>query len=287
MKEILNFSIEEFNISSFDDSYLSKVELYVCHAKHNKNGSYIALENMVKAQNSIHGRPLLYAMNEKEDDFEEHEDSLFASGYIDTMLFPLRYEEKNGKVYLVVSAIVWDIYVPQVVSILKNSDFKGISMEIKVDKTKKRDDGYIEIIDYKYLGIVLLGDKYSTGMYDTDAKMVNFSIQQLDNLIAESRKILKYTLQKNKMKEVQSMKDFNREAHAEKFKLTSNDIRSMMREALYAEGEYYYENYCADYVYAYSSEDKGFVGICYKIEDGKVSLDFGCGKKKNRYPIAR
>jgi hypothetical protein len=269
----LNFSMNSYSIEKIEDSDLSILKLEVCHDKHNKNGSFFSLKNMVKAQHTIYGKPILYAMNEAGEDFKEHEATgeLRAAGYVSEHSGNIRYEEKDGRMYLIVYAVIWNVYVPEVIQVFERDGTKGISMEIKVKDYTERSDGYIDIKDYRYLSIVLLGDEYNTGMYNTTAK---FEFSQIEEKIQETEELLSY---KNKEKEGENM--FDRQAHAEKFKLTSNDLRKMMKESAYAEGDYYVDDYCANFVYVYSFEDGNYYGVPYAIAEGKCSLDFGCKKK--------
>jgi len=190
------FSLNNYSLAKIEGSDLSLLELEVCHDKHNKNGSFFSLKNMVKAQHTIYGKPVLYSLNKDNDDFEEHEEivKLKAAGYISEHSANIRYKEQNGRIYLVVSAVVWNVYVPEVIEIFNRDGVKGISMEIKVNEYSERSDGYLDIHDYVYLSIVLLGEEYQTGMYDTTAKL---EFSEFLNKIKESEAILN----KNKIKE--------------------------------------------------------------------------------------
>lgn len=286
MSEKIKLSIDKYEVKPLNNDYLSKVELWVCHNNDNKNGSWFELEDMVRNQNSILRKPLLYAMNSSGDDYLAHEIKLQAGGYIPEIGNDMRYEEKDGRIYFVVSAIVWNIYCPEVVGIFERDEFKGISMEVEVLNSKMREDGFRQIIDYNYLGVVMLGDDYETGMFDTTANVIGFQKDDFNKKVDESEDILAKVFSNvdiDKKNEGGSEMSFDRDAHAEQFKLTSNDIIKMMREQLYAvdmsEGDYYYENYCADYVYAFDYSTRNIYGIPYVINENACSLDFGAKKK--------
>jgi hypothetical protein len=277
-RESFCFSLDKYSIQSIEDSDLSKVTLEVCHDKFNKNGSFLQLQNMIKAQHTIYGKPLLYSMDEDFEDFEEHEETykLKACGYISEYGSNLKYEEKNDKIYFKVDAVIWNVYVPEVIAIFERENgIKKLSMEIKPTKTRRRSDGYIDILEYRYLGVVLLGEKYQTGMYDTNAQM-QFSDDELNNKINESESVLRYK-QEKLQKEENSM--FDREAHAEKFGMTVDYMKDMMRRKAYAEGDYYVDTFCGEYVYVYSYEDGMSYGVPYQMSGEELSLDFACKKK--------
>lgn len=285
--EIIKLSIDKYKVVDIDNTHLSKVELYVCHDKDNKNGSYFSLENMVRNQKSILRKPLLYKMNSQNSDYMEHEIDVQAAGYIPEIGNDMRYEEMNGRIYFVVSAIVWNVYCPEVVAIFERDESKGISMEIEVLNSAKREDGLRDIIDYRYLGVVMLGDDYETGMHDTTAKLVNFSVDKFNEKIQESENILNNIDNSiftnvdidNNFEGGKTM--FDRDAHAETFKMTAKDVMSAMRDSL-SEENCWIEDYCADFIYVYAWEDSKFYKVPYKMENAKCSVDYGC-KSKVKY----
>lgn len=219
----LDFVVDKFKVIELDNSQLTKVEIYVCHDKRNKNGSYISLENMVRAQNSILRKPLLYRMNSTGQDFLEHEQELYACGFVDPIHNGMRYEEIDGITYFIISCIVWNVYMQKVLQIFNRDGEKKISMEAQVSKSSMHEDGFIELIDYKYLGLVLLGDNYETGMYNTSAKISNFSKNDLDKKIEESEDILKYAL-KESYKEEEQMAEKIETKEVEKVKNSEVEV---------------------------------------------------------------
>lgn len=172
----ITFSIDKYELEKINNSQFAKLRLYICHDLDNKNGSYISFETMKLVEDTLLGKPIIMKLNKFGTDFEEHEIDVVPVGFIPQIGHNIHYEEIDNRNYLVADAIVWKYYSSSTLDIFKRDAIKGISMEIQVfEEHKREEDGYIQIDNYAYLAVCLLGKRYETGMYKTTAKIVEFS----------------------------------------------------------------------------------------------------------------
>ena len=176
MKKIA-FSVGKYELKDVNDSQFSKLRLYICHDMDNKNGSFLSYEAMQRAESTLVRKPIIMKMNRSGTDFEEHEYDTVVVGYIPekTEDNNIHYEEVDGRIYLVADAIIWKHYSANTMEIFNRDGEKGISMEIQVLEEHMREDGLYEIDEYAYLAVCLLGDSYNTGMWNTNATVLEFS----------------------------------------------------------------------------------------------------------------
>lgn len=172
----LSFSIDKYELEEINNSQFAKLRLYVCHDLDNKNGSYISLDSMKMAEDTLWNKPIIMKLNKFGTDFEEHEPDVIPVGFIPKEGSNIHYEEISGRNYLVVDAIIWKYYSSATLEIFERDNTKGISMEIQVfEEHKREEDNFIQLDSYAYLAVCLLGSRYETGMYRTTAQVVEFS----------------------------------------------------------------------------------------------------------------
>lgn len=173
--------IETFNR---DNTNLLKVKLWVQHDGKNKNKSKFDLENIKKAEPTIKNTPILAYIKRGMDgevvDFDEHNtlikltDDGVEIQYLERPIgvipsdTEITYEEIDDKTYICATGYIWKRYANEGLNLIVDSDEKGVSMEIEVhESSRDKKDGYINITDYSYLGVTILGDDIEPGMFDT------------------------------------------------------------------------------------------------------------------------
>lgn len=166
-------------LSQDEDKRLLKCKLRVQHDKDNPNGSYFDqkdIENM--AEKSLRNTPILgsviydeeleeYRLNGHDMDYEivHGEDGLdLKIRYIERIFgfipndAPIWYEQEDNRNYLCTFGYLWRNYLDEVQNILNRNDSStSVSMEIEVNDFFEREDGLIQITDYIFNGITMLG----------------------------------------------------------------------------------------------------------------------------------
>ncbi|GEM_PF-5038495 len=204
-RQRLKFNIEKYSIEEIGDLQLAIMKLWVCATEKNLNNSYFSLESIQKAAITLPKRPILFAYSEIDNDFMEHEDFEQPCGYIPENGNNITYEEQDdGRIFLVTDAIIWKYYAPQVIEIFANSNdnSRGCSMEIEIIDSEKMEDGTLNIKEFAFLAVTLLGKKYQSGIENCKAEIIKFSKENFNEMVEEMDKILlKYSKKSNQLKD--------------------------------------------------------------------------------------
>lgn len=198
---------------SSNDSRFVPCRILVCHDQDNLNGSWFDSEKQMKcAEKSIRGIPLLAHVYKNENDewvLGGHDGRLEMTDTLDGFNMEYVYlekaygfvpedtiitqVEKNGKKYLSCTGLIWREYSGQLLKVLDSNDGAlEVSMEIEVNDCDFRDDGYIEISDFTFLGITMLGVGVQPAM--EGANLSVFTVGDIKTELEEMKKI--YSLEK-------------------------------------------------------------------------------------------
>lgn len=204
----------------------------VCHAGENRNMSSISKSNLEKYKNTINYRPVLASIVTSPDDpsvldFNSHDIEIDDNGnpiYIEKQVgcFTadeafLQYDEENDKTYLMAHAVIPEEYTAAS-DIIRRKGGTKVSCEIAIDTMQYNEDsGILDIIDFSFIGVCLLGDHVTEGMAGARAdieSIAEFSAE--NNSVAanvEFNKVMIETLSKlNKVLDrFNNTNDFNQE----------------------------------------------------------------------------
>ena len=306
----------------------------VCHAGENRNMSSISKSNLEKYKNTINYRPVLASIVTSPDDpsvldFNSHDIEIDDNGnpiYIEKQVgcFTadeafLQYDEENDKTYLMAHAVIPEEYTAAS-DIIRRKGGTKVSCEIAIDTMQYNEDsGILDIIDFSFIGVCLLGDHVTEGMAGARAdieSIAEFSAE--NNSVAanvEFNKVMIETLSKlNKVLDrFNNTNDFNQEGGENamnKFEelldlygLTSEEIEFEVEglsdedlEAKFVEvygdaEEFKKKRKCSEDGND-TEDDEDFAGCgkkkrkCSDEDEESEEEDFaGCGKKKKRCAV--
>ena len=173
-----NMDIAKPNKFSEADSSLMPITMKACHTGINRNNSKISETTMAKALPSFMNKPILAEI--KDGDFGSHameyvEDNNgnFFVRYIERAvgIVPescnahLEYDKKKDKMYTVVDGYIFNYYGNETAEILKKKNGTKVSVEIEVNEFEwSQDDNCLEILDFTFSGVTLLGEDIAEGM---------------------------------------------------------------------------------------------------------------------------
>ena len=169
MNKIINFEVQNYNVREANNSY-AIVRAYVVSVGKNNNQTNFEKENIEKAIPSILNVPLIGIYSPIREDFKSHahnegeKKKTYAVGVVPKSANAHFEVAEKGREYLVVDMVVWKNYFPQFFDRMARNEEDGkkttISMEISANmKTaKKMEDGALDIIDFQFCGICLLGE---------------------------------------------------------------------------------------------------------------------------------
>lgn len=201
--KIVKLPVSYSATDSFDSERFMKLRVKVMHTGLNLNNSNFSLAAIEKARPTLANIPLL-AFIKKTDgdsnaDFAGHEYEIKITeddikyvylgrpiGIVpETNNYAVETDEE-GKTFVVVDAYVWKDYANSALDILNRDEVKKVSMEINVNDYEWQDDySYVDIKDYAYTGIALLGEDVREAMIGAQAEVVKFSVGSITSMLAE------------------------------------------------------------------------------------------------------
>ena len=197
MNEILSFSIDHYKILE-EDNLITLIQLKPVITGSNRHNTYFSLETIKNAEPTLYNKPVICIWNKT--DFVEHARTAKQKEMQDCVgCIPETNNseliEEDGKTAQYINAAIWKHYFPNVALKLKNNETTKISMEISVEKSHKRDDGLIEIDEYKYVGFTLLGENMLEAIPGANAKIIKYSTTDYSEMVDNTNKQLSlYTI---------------------------------------------------------------------------------------------
>lgn len=197
----------------FNDDRFVKVRVKVMHNGLNLNGSSFSDAAIEKAAATLKNIPLL-AFVKKTDgvddaDFAGHEfeyrwdeDGIKYTylgrpiGMIPETNNYTYEEDENGIKFVYADGYIWTDYANEALEIMQRDDSKSVSMEIRVNSYSDN-ESVLEITDYKYTGIAVLGDDVPPAMMGAKVDIANFSAEGLGEFVANFSATLQEALEPN------------------------------------------------------------------------------------------
>ena len=183
----------EITYSANDDPSLMSVVLKACHCGLNRNNSRISEETMTSALPSFSNKPILAEIIDTDNgkDFGSHamelvedEDGVERVRYIERCvgIIPescnahLEYDKENDKTYVIVNGYIYNEYGNETASIIKRKNGTKVSVELAVnDFSYSAKDKCLDINDFIFMGVTLLGEDVGEGMLGSRLDMASFS----------------------------------------------------------------------------------------------------------------
>ena len=307
----------------------------VFHAGENRNMSNISKNNLEKYKNTINYRPVLASIITSPDDasvldFNSHDIEIDDNGnpiYIEKQVgcFTadepfLKYDEQNDKTYLMAHAVIPEEYTATA-DIIRRKGGTKVSCEIGIDTMQYNEEtGILDIIDFSFLGVCLLGDHVTEGMAGARAdiesisdfsaennSVVNKSNNEFNDTLVETLKKLNETLEKfndkndsdkkggedqmNKFEELLELYELTaEEIEFEVEGLSDEELEAAFNEAFGDAEEFKKKKKCSE-ENPDNDEDEDFAGCgtkkkkkkCSEEEENENEEEFaGCGGKKKK-----
>lgn len=186
VNDIATFEVED---DTSGDGFMHLL-FKVCHAGENRNKSRISKDNLDKYKKTLNYRPVLASIVTSPDDaslldFNSHDMEFDDNGnpiYIEKQVgcFTadepfLKYDEEQDKTYLMAHAVIPEEYTAAAPIIRRKGGTK-VSCEIAIDNMEYDENtGILDIIDFSFLGVCLLGDHITEGMAGSRADIESIS----------------------------------------------------------------------------------------------------------------
>lgn len=161
MNKFINFEVEQAEIIEEKiDSQFATAKVQAFSSDKNRHDMICSEEVLKKTAPSIYNKPILYNIDRIFDDFSSHSDpdkSLIAGFVVPNSSDFIRLDD--GRLSLNVLIKIWKRYAPKAMEIFKRDlGRKKVSVEMELLEAEVREDDIIEMKDFVYSGICLLGD---------------------------------------------------------------------------------------------------------------------------------
>lgn len=188
-----------------------KVKLYVCHNGVNLNESHFSDGAIARASKSLQNIPILayierdedgkpiqfggheieYTLEEKDGEFYFKEHFLEVPIGVIPSQNEYAIESVDGKNYVTCIGYIWKNYANEAYDLLLENDVTDVSMEIGVYDFKFLNDGVIDILEYEYEGVTVIGcdpamvgAKIQMSFSKDNNKEYEERVKELDELLA-------------------------------------------------------------------------------------------------------
>jgi len=177
MVDKLKFTVNDIKlVDNLDSSKFALLNIECFASGDNAHDITVTEEVLKKAEKTIFYIPVVWFYDVIFDDAGGHDKKEVPCGFV-PKASKISYEIlDDGRTMFIVEALVWKKYSGKLMSIFKREDGKkNVSVEISInDYSEKEDDG-IEILDYSYDAITVLGEVYTPAILGANAKVMQFA----------------------------------------------------------------------------------------------------------------
>lgn len=175
--KILKFNVADAIIEpSSNDKQFATLYVKTFASGISRNMTYIDEEVLRSTAHTILEKPLIWAYDAKRHDASAHESSSVPCGFVPSVN-SLQFEStEDGRLMLTVAAKIWKYYSGYLIDFFSRDGLeKPVSVEIEVLDAEERPDGILNIKDFNYTAISILGTKVRPAIPGAKAVVVNFA----------------------------------------------------------------------------------------------------------------
>jgi hypothetical protein len=173
----LSFSVENVEmISENPNSNFALVSLDFFASGKNLHDMYVSEETLLRTAETIKNCPLVWKYDDKLDDAYTHDSEEVPCGFIPEKTEIGRRKLSDGRTMLSAVAYVWKKYTGSLLNFFKrDGGSKPISVEMSVFNSRKLANGLLELLDFKYEGVTVLGSFITPAIPLANATVLSFS----------------------------------------------------------------------------------------------------------------
>lgn len=176
-----------------NDERFIPVKLKIVHSGLTAKGFYFTQDSLYSAAHTLANVPILAKFSKETQDAMGHEYSIKRSkvgkehylhfeevpiGLIpESSEIDITYED--DKLFMYATGLIWERYANEMKYVLQRDEEKSISMEIVVMESEPRTDGTIEVKEFGFCGITILGESYVPGVTGAVIKILQNHFAEL------------------------------------------------------------------------------------------------------------
>ena len=178
MNNVLKFSVNNIElVDKIEKSLFRKVKIKAFATGENAHTLPIEEDVLKRGAKTIYNKPILWKYNKYFDDAEGHEKDEVPCGFVpESKDNPLEFKNIDGKIYIVINALLWTRYCGRLIDIFKRDDMKkDVSIEIAYIEDEENSDVKPKIQDFVIAGITILGEMINPACKGCEAELLEFS----------------------------------------------------------------------------------------------------------------
>ena len=173
----ITFAVDDVNIVSENpDSNFAILSLDFFSSGINKHNLIINEDVLMRTSETIRSCPLVWKYDPVFRDASTHCPEETPCGFVPPSAEITSRELSDGRIMLSANAYLWKKYTGSIYDIFKEGGGKRpVSVEISVFDEKKNDNGIIELLDYKFDAVTILGELVSPAIDLAQATVMQFA----------------------------------------------------------------------------------------------------------------
>jgi len=170
------FSIDNIELLEENpDSRFSTLSLDFFASGNNLHNTYVSEETLRRTAPTIKNCPLVWKFDKLRNDIGTHDSEEIPCGFVPDEVEIFEKKMSDGRIMLSVKAFVWKHYSGKLLEFFRRDGDKPISVEIEVLDFEELEDEIIELCDYKFQAITVLGSKIEPAIPLAHATVLKFA----------------------------------------------------------------------------------------------------------------
>ena len=177
MEQKISFSVESAQVLQENpNSNFAVLSLDFFASGENLHNMYVSEETLMRTADTIRNCPLVWKYDEQLDDVYTHDKDEVPCGFVPETSNIKSRILPDGRTMLSVVAYVWKRYTGALLEIFKrDGGRKPVSVEMSVFNTQELPNGLLELTDFRYEGITVLGSFVTPAIPLANATVLSFS----------------------------------------------------------------------------------------------------------------
>lgn len=184
MSNFLKFSVDSVKLlDDIEKSLFRKIEIKAFATGENSHTLPIDKDVLERGAKTIYKKPILWKYDKYFDDAMGHEKDEVPCGFVpepsETEDNPIKFVEENGKIYIVIYALIWTRYCGRILDIFRRDGLhKDVSIEIATIEDESVMSDKPKVTDFVVAGITILGEFINPACKGCEAELLEFSESQ-------------------------------------------------------------------------------------------------------------
>lgn len=141
----------------------------------NLHDMYVSEDTLMRTANTIKNCPIVWKYSTMMDDATTHEKDESPVGFIPEKAEITSKKLGDGRTMLSTCAFVWRRFSGRLLEIFERDGDKPVSVEMSVLKSAKRSDGLLELLDFFYEAVTVLGSLVKPAVPSAQAVVLQFA----------------------------------------------------------------------------------------------------------------